>query len=146
MKHITLPPAVPAKAKSTRTSMRGNKSALTKPELSLSEKLEEAGIKGVDANYLGLPGTPDLVFLNKKLAIFVNGCFWHRCPYCNPHFPETNQEYWSAKFRRNKARDKRVKASLQAIGWRVMIIWECQLKKNPSRVLRRIEIAIGEHN
>lgn len=126
--------------------MRGNKSALTKPELYLSKELEQAGIKEVDANYLGLSGTPDLVFLNKKLAIFVNGCFWHRCPYCNPHFPETNQEYWSAKFRRNKARDKRVKAGLQAIGWRVMIIWECHLKKHPSRVLRRIKIAIGEHN
>lgn len=146
MKHITLPPAPPAKTESTRTSMRGNKSALTKPELSLSKILEEAGIKGVDANYLRLPGTPDLVFLNKKLAIFIHGCFWHRCPYCNPHFPETNQEYWSAKFRRNKARDKGVKASLQAIGWRVMIIWECQLKRDPSRVLRRIEIAIGEHD
>lgn len=144
MKQISLPPAPPAKTESTRASMRGNRSSLTKPELFLSQKLEEDGIEGVEPNYSALPGTPDFAFLNKKLVIFVHGCFWHRCPYCNPHFPDSNQDYWTAKFRRNKARDKRVKIRLQALGWRVMIIWECQLRKNPSRVLRRISKAIGE--
>jgi DNA mismatch endonuclease (patch repair protein) len=122
--------------------MRGNKSASTKPEAVLAEEMRKVGINGFYTNQKGLPGSPDLVFPDAKLAVFVHGCFWHRCPYCHPHFPESNQEYWTAKFARNKARDSRVKTQLRAQGWKPIVIWECQLKKSPERVVSRIKKAL----
>ena len=108
--------------------------------------LEDAGITGFVLNHPGLPGTPDLVLADAKLAVFVNGCFWHRCPYCLPHFPESNKQYWEAKFARNKIRDIRVRKELRLLGWKPIVIWECHLKKKPQRVLFRIKRAIEESN
>ncbi len=74
-----------------------------------------------------LPGTPDLVFVGKKTALFVHGCFWHRhsnCKYC--YHPKSNVEFWEGKFKNNVARDKRVKGELEQLGWRVAAIWECE--------------------
>lgn len=74
-----------------------------------------------------LPGTPDLVFVGKKTALFVHGCFWHRhqnCKYC--YHPKSNVESWEEKFKNNVARDKRVRGELEQLGWRVAVIWECE--------------------
>ena len=68
--------------------------------------------------------------MSRKIAIFVNGCFWHRCPKCNPSQPKRNVEFWEAKFRRNVERDRAAVAALTQMGWTPITIWECELKKD----------------
>ena len=77
-----------------------------------------------------LPGRPDIVFRKRRKAIFVHGCFWHRhdgCPRTTT--PKTRQSYWLDKFERNQARDARNEAALSAMGWNILIIWECETKE-----------------
>ena len=85
-----------------------------------------------------LPGTPDIVFEAEKVAVFVHGCYWHRCPYCSLRVPHRNREYWIAKFARTRARDKQNARALRLKGWSVVVVWECKLYKNPQRQTRRI--------
>lgn len=59
----------------------------------------------------------------------LHGCFWHRCPHCNLSLPKSNVEYWVVKFARNVERDEQSRAALEALGWKVHVVWECQLKK-----------------
>jgi DNA mismatch endonuclease (patch repair protein) len=76
-----------------------------------------------------LPGKPDLVFHRWKVAMFVNGCFWHSHPNCSrARIPKSNNEYWTAKLSRNRERDLRNIKNLRADGWRCVVIWECQTK------------------
>jgi DNA mismatch endonuclease (patch repair protein) len=76
-----------------------------------------------------LPGRPDLVFPGRGLVVFVHGCFWHRHEGCRrATTPSTRQEFWQAKFDANVQRDKRQIRDLEALGWRVLVIWECELK------------------
>ena len=75
------------------------------------------------------PGHPDVVLPKYRTIIFVNGCFWHRCPRCKLSMPKSNVEYWSAKFAANQKRDRRVRAELEEAGWIVHTVWECELKK-----------------
>ena len=110
-------------------SMQGNKRANTKPELVVRERLCEAGLTGYRLQWK-VPGRPDIAWPGKKVALFVNGCFWHRCPHCNPSMPKRHVEYWLVKFEGNVERDKRNLAELEAAGWKVHVIWECQLKKD----------------
>jgi DNA mismatch endonuclease (patch repair protein) len=145
MKGIYLPPSPPATSENTKSSMRGNKSSKTKPELILLYELRRRGVTDILFNCQNLPGSPDLAFPSAKLAVFVHGCFWHRCPYCDPHFPESNQYYWSSKFARNKNRDLRDRAQLRSLGWKPIVIWECKLKKNPGLSARRIIKALEKY-
>ncbi len=142
MRRISLPPSPAATSASIRKSMQGNKSANTKPEIMLKVALKKNGIAHFTLSQQKLPGSPDLAFPEYKLAIFVHGCFWHRCPYCHPHFPATNKEYWSAKFARNKVRDGITRKTLRKQGWRTITIWECQLKKDSLRAVSRIRKAL----
>ena len=77
-----------------------------------------------------LPGKPDLVFPRLRKVIFVNGCFWHRHD-CRQgrSFPKTNMEFWSAKFQENRKRDKNKREQLKRLGWDVLVLWECQCRK-----------------
>ncbi|MGE4340088.1 MAG: very short patch repair endonuclease [Pigmentiphaga sp.] len=76
-----------------------------------------------------LPGTPDLVFPRLHKIIFVHGCFWHRHPGCRmASTPKTRREFWLDKFERNIERDTRKEAELRALGWDVLIVWECETK------------------
>ena len=76
-----------------------------------------------------LPGKPDIVLPRLKTVVFVNGCFWHRHSGCKrATTPATNVDYWQTKFARNVARDARNQAELEKMGWRVVIVWECELK------------------
>ena len=109
-------------------SMQGNKRANTKPELLVRQRLNDAGLSGYRLQWK-VPGRPDIAWPGKKVALFVNGCFWHRCPHCKPSMPSKNVEYWTIKFEKNQARDEQSKAQLEELGWKVHIIWECQLKK-----------------
>ena len=102
----------------------------TKPEEIVRKFLFSQGFR-YRKNDKRLPGTPDIVLPKYKTVIFVNGCFWHAhegCKYASK--PKSNVEFWEAKFARNKARDKRVKEQLESEGWHVVVIWECELKKD----------------
>jgi DNA mismatch endonuclease (patch repair protein) len=80
----------------------------------------------------------DFVFRQARLAIFVDGCFWHGCPR-HATQPQNNRVFWKRKFAKNKARDRLVNRNVRSAGWRVLRIWECSLKKNPLNCLRRIQ-------
>jgi DNA mismatch endonuclease (patch repair protein) len=108
--------------------MRAVKSRDTTPELAVRRILRAAGI-GYRLGGLGLPGRPDLVMSGRRVAVFVHGCFWHGhdCPR-GARQPKANADYWSAKVGRNRARDLSATAALGSAGWRVVTVWECDLK------------------
>lgn len=87
-----------------------------------------------------LPGRPDLAFRSKKKVIFVHGCFWHRHRCAKGRLtPKTNADYWQKKFENNRLRDRANAALLRKMGWRVLVVWECQLtKKRSGRLLDRL--------
>lgn len=120
--------APPASSEAVRKSMKGNKRCNTKPELLVRQRLRAAGLAGYRLQWK-VPGHPDIAWPGKKVALFVNGCFWHRCPRCNLALPKSNVEYWVVKFGRNVERDERNLARLEELGWTVHVVWECQLKK-----------------
>lgn len=113
----------------SKRSMQGNKRADTKPEMLVRQRLRAAGLTGYRLQWKKAPGRPDIAFPGRKVAIFVNGCFWHRCPHCNPSVPKRNTEFWEAKFRRNVERDAAAIAALEDLGWTAITVWECELKK-----------------
>lgn len=120
---------IPKDERTSRT-MSAIKGKNTKPELLLRKSLWHNGIKGYRLHWKKMPGRPDIAFPGKKVAIFVNGCFWHRCPHCDPSMPKSNVEFWQNKFDRNIDRDKRKKEELEGLGWTVLVIWECEIKKD----------------
>lgn len=122
-------PSPPASNYAVHKSMQGNKRANTKPELLVRERLRKAGLTGYRLQWK-VPGHPDIAWPGKRVAVEVRGCFWHRCPHCKPSAPKKNVEYWEAKFARNVERDAENVRKLEEMGWRVHVIWECQLKKS----------------
>ncbi|MSO23166.1 MAG: DNA mismatch endonuclease Vsr [Acidobacteria bacterium] len=77
-----------------------------------------------------LPGCPDLVFPSRRKVIFVHGCFWHQHRGCrNCHFPKSRLDYWQPKLERNKFRDRKNRAVLKSLGWKSLVLWECQVKR-----------------
>ena len=101
----------------------------TQPEAIVREYLFSRGLR-YRKNYRKYPGQPDIVLPKYGTIIFVHGCFWHKHDNC-PHFsmPKVRQEFWEAKFNRNKQRDAKVVEQLEEMGWRVIVVWECELKK-----------------
>jgi len=122
-------------------AIRGKHNKTT--ELALRMALVRARLKGWKLHALELPGKPDIIFWQKKLAVFVHGCFWHGCRYCG-HIPKTRRSFWHAKITRNKRRDELNLRKLKQIGFRVLCIWEHNLKKgaNSNVVIKRITRAI----
>jgi DNA mismatch endonuclease, patch repair protein len=108
--------------------MSANRAKNTTPELTLRKALWASGLRGYRLHYKKIPGRPDITFVSKKTAIFVMGCFWHRCPNCNYPLPKANTAFWKDKFERNTARDARKKKDLKQLGWKVITVWECDLK------------------
>lgn len=107
-------------------------------EQALRYRLVRAGIRGWVLHSADLPGRPDFVFRDRRLAVFVDGCYWHGCPKCYRP-PESNASYWSEKLRRNKARDRKVNRLLRQDGWTVVRFWEHDVKKSPAKVIARIQ-------
>lgn len=85
-----------------------------------------------------LPGKPDFIFLTKKVAVFVDGCFWHGCPKCYRR-PHSRQEYWDAKVLYNLSRDRRNRARLRRMGWRVLRVWEHEITVSPASACEKIK-------
>ena len=109
--------------------MSNNKAHNSGPELKLRYALWGRGFR-YRLNDKRLPGSPDIVLPKYRTLIFVNGCFWHGHKGCkNYTVPKTNTEFWVAKVARNQERDQEVWRKLEAKGWGVIIVWECQLKK-----------------
>jgi DNA mismatch endonuclease (patch repair protein) len=94
--------------------------------------------------HLPLPGKPDFSFPDQRVAVFVDGCFWHGCAKCY-RAPKSNQSYWSAKIDRNRARDKKAATALRRQNWRVLRFWECSLS-NDEQVKKRLLRALGSKN
>lgn len=110
-------------------------------ELKLISLLRIAKLKGWRRNY-PLLGKPDFVFPDRKLSIFVDGCFWHGHQCGRNLTPKRNASEWRAKILRNQRRDRHVTRTLRASGWHVIRIWECVLTKQPIRSIRRIQRAL----
>ncbi|NJC40261.1 DNA mismatch endonuclease (patch repair protein) [Brevundimonas alba] len=108
--------------------MRRVKGRDTGPELAVRRILRAAGI-GYRLGGAGLPGKPDLVMKGRRAVVFVHGCFWHGhdCPR-GSRKPKANAAYWSGKIDRNRARDASTQAALNAARWRVITVWECEMK------------------
>jgi len=100
----------------------------TKPELIVRQVLLESGIR-YRYNYKGLPCKPDFIFPGRKKVIFVHGCFWHRHFGCKrAGVPTSNTAFWEAKLNKNVARDAKNQLLLEELGWKVLIVWQCNLK------------------
>lgn len=115
--------------------MSKNKAKNTTPEQYLRKLLWSNGFRGYRLHPKNIPGKPDICFNRKRIAIFVNGCYWHRCPKCDLPLPKNNQEFWKNKFQKNTQRDLDKIRQLIKVGWRVITIWECELKKLTSEDL-----------
>lgn len=114
-------------ARSQRMSLirsRGN----ARTELLFVRLLKERSINGWRRHYSGLPGKPDFVFREQRIAVFIDGCFWHGCPTCYRE-PVNNRTFWKEKLRRNRLRDREVSRDIRRRGWKVFRIWECHLVK-----------------
>jgi len=123
--------------------MKGNRGKNTGPELRLRRLLMEAGHPGYRLHWRKVPGHPDIAYPGKRVAIFVNGCFWHRCPYCHPGTPKSHGDFWKRKFDLNVERDARKVQVLEEMGWWVVVVWECRLAEEPETVIGDIEAALG---
>jgi DNA mismatch endonuclease (patch repair protein) len=119
--------------------MRKVKGENTSPEITIRKMLRALGDSGYRLHRKDLPGKPDIVFVCRKLAMFVHGCFWHGhdCKR-GARIPKTNRKYWQKKINRNKKRDTENIAKLQAKSWKVLVVWECELG-NREIVSRRLK-------
>ena len=109
----------------------------TKPEMAVRRAAHALGLR-FRLHRRDLAGTPDLVFPKRKVALFVHGCFWHRHEGCSKaSTPKTRVAFWQAKFDRNTARDGRTAEALQAAGWTVATVWECETR-DPAALIRQL--------
>jgi DNA mismatch endonuclease (patch repair protein) len=122
--------------------MRRVKSANTAPEMRVRRLVHRLGYS-YRLHRKDLPGSPDLAFPGRLIALFVHGCFWHRCPVCSgASRPSSNVAYWQRKFERNVARDAAAAAELRGLGWKVAVIWECQTRDDAA-LARRLRRALS---
>jgi len=115
--------------------------ANTKPELFIRRALHGMGYR-YRLHARDLPGRPDIVLRSRRTVIFVHGCFWHRHDCGLAYVPKTRREFWQRKFAANVERDRRTREELEAGGWRVIVVWECQLAK-PSALLAHLVRKLG---
>jgi DNA mismatch endonuclease (patch repair protein) len=115
----------------------------TGPEMLLRRELWRRGVRyRLGAKLLG---RPDMVFMTSKVAVFVDGCFWHGCPEHSTK-PKTNESFWTEKLRKNRSRDDHVSRTLAESGWHVMRIWEHEIKTELLRCADAVEAKVRELN
>ncbi|MBN8584011.1 MAG: very short patch repair endonuclease [Ignavibacteria bacterium] len=124
--------------------MSANRAKNTKPELLIRNELYKREIRGYRIHPKNIPGKPDIALTRNKIGIFINGCFWHRCPYCKLKIPQSNKYFWENKFAKNKERDKRKIYELKRMGWVTLTLWECQIKKDVNKQILKIEKKIKD--
>ena len=114
--------------------MSGIRGRDTRPEMVVRQAIFAAGFR-YRLHRRDLPGAPDVVLGGRKVAVFVHGCFWHRHKGCRyAKLPTTRTDFWKAKLEGNVERDSRAVESLQAMGWRVLIVWECAIRDRETRL------------
>jgi len=121
----------------SRIRGRGNRGT----ELLFARLMRAAGMAGW-RRHLPLAGRPDFAFRRQRVVVFIDGCFWHQCPRCS-NMPATNRPFWQAKLSANVARDRRVTRELRGSGWRVVRIWEHELRA-PAAALGRVRRALSK--
>ncbi len=132
-------PGVP---EARRRVMQANKCRDTAPELLVRRMLHRMGYR-FRLHRRDLPGRPDLVFPGRRVVVQVHGCFWHQHPGCrHARVPKSRQEYWVPKLAQNAERDHDNERRLAEMGWRVLVLWECELV-DPGAVARRAERVLG---
>lgn len=136
----------PEKRSEVMSRIRGRD---TKPELALRSMLHCLGYRFTvnGPKNKSLPGRPDLVLPKYRTVIFVHGCFWHGHAYCSAfRLPKSRSDWWQAKIVGNQARDLRVETTLRQLGWHVVTIWECALRKKSARewLVGRLPKLLGE--
>lgn len=121
------------------------KSKDTSIELLVRRKLFSMGYR-YRVNYKALPGKPDIVFTKKKVAIFIHGCYWHGhdCGSRYAHSSQSNKMYWGTKIERTKQRDEKHIQALEADGWTVIVLWECQIRQSFDQTVEFIVKTLSE--
>lgn len=127
----------PADRKKTMRAVKGKGTQL---ERRLWSMLAGMKLKHWQKNPSGIIGNPDVVFPKERIAIFVDGCFWHKCPYCQRKLPQANCEYWERKISRNVALAEAYNRALVDSGWQVIRIWEHELKNPQARTQVRANL------
>jgi DNA mismatch endonuclease (patch repair protein) len=133
----------PASSEVVRRRFESQKRTHTQPEVRLRKSLHSIGLR-YRVNY-PVPGLPrrtiDIAFPRQRLAVFVDGCFWHGCP---EHFvePKRNRDWWLEKISSNRERDRRTDEALSALGWSVLRIWEHELRSSTQTALRRVQLVL----
>ncbi len=123
--------------KKTRSSIMSKiRDKNTSLETNFRKLLWKEGLRGYRI-HCKLPGKPDVVFAKRKVAIFMDGCFWHKCPKCYTP-PKTNKKYWLPKIDKNSMRDRKNVKMLKKKGFRVVRLWEHEIKKNPRKCIVKV--------
>jgi DNA mismatch endonuclease, patch repair protein len=135
-------PRPPASSLNALRTMQANR-RVSGLEVRLRRALWDAGVRGYRL-HRRLPGRPDLTFGRAHLAVFVHGCFWHQCPKGHLPAPKANAEFWQAKFVENRRRDEAASTGLADMGWRVMTLWECDLREDMSRAVDLVRQEVAE--
>ncbi len=130
---------VDPKRSHTMSAIRGRGNKTTEQRLRLA--LVRYGIKGWVMHSRTLPGRPDFLFIRPRIAVFVDGCFWHGCPQCG-HLPKTNADFWQLKIERNRQRDCAATFALRRQGYIVLRFWEHELREDLRRCVNRIRNAL----
>lgn len=139
---VVVPYPEPSNATASKIG-RANRRRDTKPEIRIRSNLHGRGLryrKDLLLRSGDVRVRPDVVFTRRRIAVFVDGCFWHGCPD-HQHTPKRNREYWAPKLRANVDRDRRVDAALAADGWTVIRIWE---HEDPDHASERVEVTVRE--
>ena len=97
-------------------------------EVKMIRLLRQYRLKGWRRHQRNIAGTPDFVWRDKKVALFVDGCFWHGCPHCYK-LPKSNKAFWTKKVAYNRKHDRQIISSLKSLGWKVVRIWECKISR-----------------
>jgi DNA mismatch endonuclease (patch repair protein) len=128
----------PAKRSAIMAAIKGKGTKTT--EQAVRRLLRLHGIRGWRSHLKSIPGKPDFAFRKNKVALFIDGCFWHGCQKCRRNLrPATNSAFWSTKFAANKKRDRVVGSLLRKQGWRAIRFWEHEVRKTPDLVLKKIK-------
>ncbi|WP_320338904.1 very short patch repair endonuclease [Burkholderia orbicola] len=139
-RRVTLDSLTPAERSERMSRIKGKD---TKPELVVRSLVHRAGYR-YRLHGKSLPGCPDMVFARRRKVIFVHGCFWHRHEGCRlARMPKTRLGFWRPKLEANAARDREAERRLAELGWKVMIVWECEVK-DEAALMPRIEAFLDD--
>lgn len=116
------------------------KGANTKPEIAVRSLLYRMGYR-FRLHRRDLPGTPDIVLPGRTAVVFVHGCFWHGHACKRAKMPKTREDYWAQKIDANRRRDARKRRQIKALGWKVVVVWECETKK-PDELIKKLHSAL----